>query len=127
MKVEGVALEAHRTICRTFSWPVCSGCVITVLSENTSAETLYVCHETFLSGEPGYIPAYTLPGGSYSLLHINRSCLGDVVLAVNTLLMQLFTLFSYIMDGFAYAGEALTGKYIGSRRPVAKTDHTTSF
>lgn len=34
---------------------------------------------------------------------------GDVTLAVNTLLMQLFTLFSYIMDGFAYAGEALTG------------------
>lgn len=40
---------------------------------------------------------------------------GDVVLAVNTLLMQLFTLFSYIMDGFAYAGEALTGRYIGAR------------
>lgn len=40
---------------------------------------------------------------------------GDVVLAVNTLLMQLFTLFSYIMDGFAYAGEALTGKCIGER------------
>ena len=39
---------------------------------------------------------------------------GDVVLAVNTLLMQLFTLFSYIMDGFAYAGEAFTGKYIGA-------------
>lgn len=39
---------------------------------------------------------------------------GEVVLAVNTLLMQLFTLFSYIMDGFAYAGEALTGRYIGS-------------
>ena len=39
---------------------------------------------------------------------------GEVILAVNTLLMQLFTLFSYIMDGFAYAGEALTGKYIGA-------------
>ena len=39
---------------------------------------------------------------------------GDVVLAVNTLLMQLFTLFSYIMDGFAYAGEALSGKHIGA-------------
>lgn len=38
---------------------------------------------------------------------------GDVVLAVNALLMQLFTLFSYFMDGFAYAGEALSGKYIG--------------
>ncbi|MFA6811582.1 MAG: MATE family efflux transporter [Bacteroidaceae bacterium] len=40
---------------------------------------------------------------------------GDVVLAVNALLMQLFTLFSYIMDGFAYAGEALTGRYIGAK------------
>ena len=39
---------------------------------------------------------------------------GDVILAVNTLLMQLFTLFSYIMDGFAYAGEALTGRYAGA-------------
>lgn len=39
---------------------------------------------------------------------------GDVVLAVNTLLMQLFTLFSYIMDGFAYAGEALAGRYVGA-------------
>ena len=39
---------------------------------------------------------------------------GDVILAVNTLLMQLFTLFSYIMDGFAYAGEALAGRYVGA-------------
>ncbi|RHJ81548.1 MATE family efflux transporter [Parabacteroides sp. AM08-6] len=44
---------------------------------------------------------------------------GDVVLAVNTLLMQLFTLFSYIMDGFAYAGEALAGRYIGARNKQA--------
>ncbi len=40
---------------------------------------------------------------------------GNTILAVNALLMQLFTLFSYIMDGFAYVGESLTGKYIGSR------------
>lgn len=40
---------------------------------------------------------------------------GDVVLAVNTLLMQLFTLFSYIMDGFAYAGEAMTGRCVGAQ------------
>ena len=39
---------------------------------------------------------------------------GDVILDVNTLLMQLFTLFSYIMDGFAYAGEALSGRYVGA-------------
>ncbi len=40
---------------------------------------------------------------------------GEIILAVNTLLMQLFTLFSYVMDGFAYAGEALSGRYIGAR------------
>lgn len=39
---------------------------------------------------------------------------GDTMLAVNTLLMQMFTIFSYIMDGFAYAGEAIVGKNIGS-------------
>lgn len=44
---------------------------------------------------------------------------GEVVLAVNTLLMQLFTLFSYIMDGFAYAGEALAGKHIGAENRIA--------
>lgn len=44
---------------------------------------------------------------------------GDVILAVNTLLMQLFTLFSYIMDGFAYAGEGLAGRYMGARNQVA--------
>lgn len=43
---------------------------------------------------------------------------GDVILAVNTLLMQLFTLYSYIMDGFAYAGEALTGRYVGAHNRV---------
>ncbi|MDD4822257.1 MAG: MATE family efflux transporter [Bacteroidales bacterium] len=42
------------------------------------------------------------------------AAMGDTVLAVNTLLMQLFTLFSYIMDGFAFAGEALTGRYVGA-------------
>ena len=39
---------------------------------------------------------------------------GDIILAVNALLMQLFTLYSYIMDGFAYAGEALAGRHIGA-------------
>ncbi len=43
---------------------------------------------------------------------------GDTLLAVNTLLMQLFLLFSYMMDGFAYAAEALTGKFIGARDTI---------
>ncbi|MCH5329356.1 MAG: MATE family efflux transporter [Alistipes sp.] len=37
------------------------------------------------------------------------------MLAVNTLLLQLFTMFSYMSDGFAYAAEALTGRFTGAR------------
>ena len=42
------------------------------------------------------------------------SGMGEVTLAVNALLMQFFMLFSYFMDGFAYAGEALTGRFVGA-------------
>ena len=44
---------------------------------------------------------------------------GDMILSVNTLLMTFFTLFSYFMDGFAFAGEALAGKYHGAQNRVA--------
>jgi len=44
---------------------------------------------------------------------------GDVILAVNTMLMQMYMLFSYVMDGFAYAGEALGGKHYGARDMAA--------
>ncbi len=40
---------------------------------------------------------------------------GDTVLATNELLMQLFMLFSYMLDGFCYAAESLTGRFIGER------------
>lgn len=39
---------------------------------------------------------------------------GADILAANTLLMQLFTLFSYVMDGLAFSGEALVGKSYGA-------------
>jgi MATE family multidrug resistance protein len=41
---------------------------------------------------------------------------GDVELAVSTIMMKLFMLFSYFVDGFAYAGEALVGKEWGASR-----------
>ncbi len=44
---------------------------------------------------------------------------GDLLLAVNTLLMTFFTLFSYVMDGFAFAGEALAGKACGANDGAA--------
>ena len=48
---------------------------------------------------------------------------GDMMLAVSTILMKLLMIFSYFTDGFAYAGEALTGRFIGekSREGVLST------
>ncbi|MFP4469867.1 MAG: MATE family efflux transporter [Bacteroidales bacterium] len=38
----------------------------------------------------------------------------DTILAVNTILFQFFIFFSYFVDGFANAGEALAGRFIGA-------------
>lgn len=40
---------------------------------------------------------------------------GDLLLAVCSIMMKLLMLFSYFTDGFAYAGEALTGRYVGAK------------
>ena len=40
---------------------------------------------------------------------------GDTMLAVSSILMKLLLVFSYFTDGFAYAGEALPGRFIGAR------------
>ena len=46
---------------------------------------------------------------------------GDVDLAVSSIMMKLMLLYSYFVDGFAYAGEALSGRYIGARDKVSLT------
>ena len=43
---------------------------------------------------------------------------GDTELAVSSILMKLFMFFSFFVDGFAYAGEALVGKAIGEQKKV---------
>lgn len=44
---------------------------------------------------------------------------GAVILAVNSVLMQMFILYTYLMDGFAFAAEALCGRYYGARDAVS--------
>jgi MATE family multidrug resistance protein len=44
---------------------------------------------------------------------------GAVILSVNTVILQLYLFFSYFMDGFAYAGEALVGRFYGARNSEA--------
>jgi len=52
------------------------------------------------------------------------SAYGDVELAASALMMKLFMLFSFFIDGFAYAGEALVGKTIGEQQSELSTLHT---
>ncbi len=40
--------------------------------------------------------------------------IGGLVLAANAVMMQFFHVFSYFMDGFAFTGEALCGRFAGS-------------
>jgi MATE family multidrug resistance protein len=44
---------------------------------------------------------------------------GEVILAANAVLMTLFTISAYGLDGFAHAAEALVGKAVGARDPQA--------
>ncbi|MBR5435295.1 MAG: MATE family efflux transporter [Muribaculaceae bacterium] len=41
-----------------------------------------------------------------------------LVYAANSVLMNLYLTYTYAMDGFAHAGEALVGKYFGAKRPL---------
>ena len=53
---------------------------------------------------------------------------GDLLLAVSSIMMKLLMIFSYFTDGFAYAGEALTGKYIGAGdRPMLRQSIRWTF
>lgn len=51
----------------------------------------------------------------FTFITAASSRMGSDILAIDALLLQFCTLFSYIMDGFAYAGESLVGRYIGAK------------
>ncbi|MCM1109147.1 MAG: MATE family efflux transporter [Clostridium sp.] len=43
---------------------------------------------------------------------------GEIILAMNTVMMQYFLIYSFFMDGIAYAGEALAGRFSGAKDVV---------
>ena len=54
--------------------------------------------------------------GVYTFFTAASARMGDsAILAVNSVLMQLLMLFSYMSDGFAYAAEAMTGRFVGAK------------
>ena len=51
---------------------------------------------------------------AFSFFTTKSAHMNDTLLAVNTILLQFLMLFSYAVDGFAYAAEALSGRYYGA-------------
>lgn len=48
------------------------------------------------------------------ILYAYGARLGDVVVGANAVINQLFLFFSYFMDGFAFTGEAMVGRFTGA-------------
>lgn len=56
----------------------------------------------------------------FAFFTAQSSRMGNETLVMNTLLYQFFIFYSYAMDGFAHAAEALCGKFTGSRQQNLK-------
>jgi multidrug resistance protein, MATE family len=56
---------------------------------------------------------------AYSFFTAKSAASGDSVLAANSILMQLWMVVSYGVDGFAYAAESLVGRFFGARDLVS--------
>lgn len=51
---------------------------------------------------------------TFSFFTAKSASFGDVILAANSILLQLWMMVSYGIDGFAYAAESLIGRYTGA-------------
>ena len=52
---------------------------------------------------------------TYTFFTAKSAEYGDTVLSANTILMQLWMILAYGVDGFAYAAESLVGRFVGAR------------
>lgn len=52
---------------------------------------------------------------AFAFFHSQSAVLGEMVLAVNVILLQFLNWMSYAIDGFAFATESLVGKYFGAK------------
>ncbi len=52
---------------------------------------------------------------TYSFFTATSATFGDTTLAANTILLQMWMILAYGVDGFAFAAESLVGRFIGAR------------
>ena len=99
---------------------------------NESSPSFFIFHSSFLRSSlrwPKMRRLFVLNGNlfirslCFMVVYVGFTSLtskyGDGPLAVSSIMMKLFMLFSYFIDGFAYAAEALTGRFIGGRDAVS--------
>ncbi|MEI7596379.1 MAG: MATE family efflux transporter [Bacteroidota bacterium] len=55
---------------------------------------------------------------AFSMFTMKSAAISNTVLAMNTILLQFLYLFSYLVDGFANAAEAIVGRYFGAKDSV---------
>lgn len=118
MKIEGIALGT--TLSQTISFVVATGFwwrYYRRLRKYIRKETIWdrqAIRQYFRVNVDIFVRTFLLTLVT-TFFTFASSGMGETILAVNALLMQFFMLFSYFMDGFAYAGEALTGRFIGAK------------
>ena len=109
MKIEGIALGT--TLSQTISLAVAAGFwwkYYRRLRKYIRKETIWdkqAIREYFRVNGDIFVRTFLLTLVT-TFFTFASSGMGEIILAVNALLMQFFMLFSYFMDGFAYAAEA---------------------
>ncbi len=73
---------------------------------NRASDSFFVLNRDLFLRSLGMIAVYI----GFTVLSARH---GDLMLAVSAILMKFLMIFSYFTDGFAYAGEALTGRFVG--------------
>ncbi|MCF6333747.1 MAG: MATE family efflux transporter [Draconibacterium sp.] len=53
--------------------------------------------------------------GVFTFFTSKSASINDTILSVNSILIQLLLFFSFFIDGFAFAGEALVGRFLGAK------------
>ena len=116
MQLSGVALGT--TLAQYLGVAIAFACLPRYLPNRQSTEVANGNHKLLLKmiTNNGAIFLRTLCLVAVNLFFLSMGARGGAtILAVNSILMEFYILFSFILDGFAFAGEALGGRFWGAK------------
>ena len=116
---DGIALG---TVIAQFSGLIFAVCVTAVKYRDAAFKGVGLKESMAMQGARSYLSLnadFFIRSICFTVIYMGEVMIaarfGDEYLASNAILMNLLMVFSYFTDGFAYAGEALTGRFIGAR------------